>query len=52
MPYFVIQSISTILFSQVYTTNEVVYDANDPNCDHLYFVYGGKLKVEAVVHLE
>ena len=42
---------STILFQQVYTANEVVYNAGDFNCDHLYFVYGGKLKVEAVVEI-
>ena len=51
MPYFLIQSMSTILFQQVYTANEVVYDVGDSNCDHLYFVFGGKLKVEAVVEI-
>jgi hypothetical protein len=42
---------STILFQQVYTANEVVYNVGDTNCDHLYFVFGGKLKVEAVVDI-
>ncbi len=51
MPYFLIQSMSTILFQQVYTANEIVYNAGDTNCDHLYFVFGGKLKVEAVVDI-
>lgn len=31
--------------------NEVVYDADDANCDHLYFVFGGALKVEAIVEI-
>ena len=51
MPYFLIQSMSTILFQQIYTTNELIYNAGDPNCEHLYFVYGGKLKVEAIVNI-
>ena len=42
---------STILFQQVYKTDETVYYSGDSNCDHLYFVYGGKLNVEAIVDI-
>ena len=51
MPYFLIQSMSTVLFQQIYTTDDIVYNSGDSNCDHLYFVFGGKLKVEAIVDI-
>lgn len=28
-----------------------MYNSGDSNCDHLYFVFGGKLKVEAIVDI-
>ena len=38
-----------LLYEQVYMTDEVVYDVGDTNCDTLYFVWAGKLKVQAKV---
>ena len=32
---------------QVYTAGEVIFDVDEPECDALYFVMAGKVKVEA-----
>ena len=33
----------------MFLADEIVYDVNDTNCDTLYFVWSGKLKVQARV---
>ena len=37
---------------QVYTAGEVIYDAGEKDCDALYFVMAGKVKVEAKFVIE
>ena len=49
MPYHLSQDMCGLLYEQVYMTDEVVYDVGDTNCDTLYFVWAGKLKVQAKV---
>lgn len=41
-----------MLFEQDYFADEVVYDVDDPNCDQLYFVLKGRLKMQAKVTVE
>lgn len=43
---------SNLLYEQVYMKDDVIQEAYDPKCDHLYFVLQGKLKVEAQVTVE
>lgn len=49
MPYFLQQDICKLMFKQVYKAEDTVYDVDEPNCDCLYFVYEGRLKVQAQV---
>ena len=35
------------MFKQVFKVDNLVYDVGEQNCDCLYFVLEGKLKVEA-----
>jgi len=37
------------MFKQIYKAGEIVYDVGEKNCDCLYFVFEGKLRVEAEV---
>jgi len=39
------------MFKQVYKAGEIVYDVGEKNCDCLYFVFEGKLRVEAEVSI-
>jgi len=41
MPYYLSQDMSNLLYEQIYMKDEIVYEANDANCNHLYFVYEG-----------
>jgi CRP-like cAMP-binding protein len=52
MPYHLVQDMSSLLFEQDYFAEEVVYDVDDPNCDQLYFVLRGRLRVQAKVTVE
>jgi len=49
MPYHLSQDLARLLYKQTYLSGEVVYDVGDIECDTLYFVLQGKLKVETHV---
>jgi len=49
MPYFLHVEILKHIYKKVYKANTLVYDVDESNCDCLYFVLEGKLKVEAQV---
>jgi CRP-like cAMP-binding protein len=40
------------VMQQVYTQDEIIYDAGEMDCDALYFVQAGKVKVEAKFSIE
>lgn len=52
MPYHLSQDMSSLLYEQSYLPDEIIYDVGDRNCDTLYFVSKGRIKVQARVTIE
>ena len=52
MPYHLSQDMSSLLFEQNYLPDEIIYDVGERNCDTLYFVIQGRIKVQAKVTIE
>jgi len=47
VPFHIGQDMSENVLEQVYMAGETIYEVGDRDCDCLYFVMQGKVKVEA-----
>jgi hypothetical protein len=45
MPYHLSQDMSSLLYEQSYVAEEIIYDVGECNCDTVYFILKGRIKV-------
>lgn len=43
---------SSLLYEQSYLAEEIIYDVGERNCDTVYFILKGRIKVQARVIIE